>query len=53
MNRGTSSTGSDFLLESVTTTPEPYTSTMLGLGLLAIGGALRLKTSKQSAGQSK
>jgi hypothetical protein len=53
MNRGTSSTGSDFLLESVTTTPEPYTSAMLGLGLLAIGGALRLKTSRQRAGQLK
>jgi hypothetical protein len=53
MNRGTSSTGSDFLLESVTTTPEPYTSAMLGLGLLAIGGALRLKTSKQGARQLK
>jgi hypothetical protein len=53
MNRGTSSTGSDFLLEGVTTTPEPYTSAMLGLGLLAISGALRLKTSQGRARQSK
>jgi hypothetical protein len=53
MNRGINDTGSDFLLESVTTAPEPYTSAMLGLGLLAIGGALRLKTSRQRAGQSK
>jgi hypothetical protein len=53
MNRGTSSSGSDFLLESVTTTPEPYTSAMLGIGLLAIGAALRLRTSKQRAAQVK
>jgi hypothetical protein len=53
MNRGVNDTGSDFLLESVTTAPEPYTSAMLGLGLLAIGGALRLKTSQQRARQSK
>jgi len=53
MNRGINDTGSDFLLESVTTAPEPYTSAMLGLGLLAIGGALRLRTSEQRAGQSK
>ena len=52
-NRGVNDTGSDFLLESVTTAPEPYTSAMLGLGLLAIGGALRLKTSQQRARQSK
>jgi hypothetical protein len=52
-NRGVNDTGSDFLLESVTTAPEPYTSAMLGLGLLAIGGALRLKSSQQRARQSK
>jgi hypothetical protein len=52
-NRGINDTGSDFLLESVTTAPEPYTSAMLGLGLLAIRGALRLKTSQQRARQSK
>jgi hypothetical protein len=54
-NRGVNDTGSDFLLESVTTnpTPEPYTSGMLGLGLLAIGGAMRLKISRQRKAESK
>ena len=47
-NRGVNDTGSDFLLESVTTTPEPYTSAMLGFGLLAIGTALRRKTRRQA-----
>jgi hypothetical protein len=53
MNRGTGSTGSDFLLESVTTTPEPYTSAMLGIGLLAIGAALRLRMARQRTDESK
>jgi hypothetical protein len=53
LKRGTSDSGSDFLLESVTTTPEPYTSAMLGLGLLAIGAALRLRIAKQRAEESK
>ena len=54
LNRGAADTGSDFLLASVTTpAPEPYTSGMLGLGLLAIGGALRLRISKQRTEQSK
>jgi hypothetical protein len=44
LKRGVNDSGSDFLLESVTTTPEPYTSATLGLGLLAIAAALRLKT---------
>jgi len=47
LKRTTSDSGSDFLLESVTTTPEPYTSAMLGLGLLAIGAALRLRIARQ------
>ncbi len=47
MKRGASDSGSDFLLASVTTAPEPYTSAMLGLGLLAIGLTLRLKTSRE------
>jgi PEP-CTERM motif len=47
LNRTTSDSGSDFLLESVTATPEPYTSAMLGLGLLAIGAALRLRIARQ------
>lgn len=42
LNRGISSTGSDFLLESVSTgvhvtnTPEPYTAGMLAFGLLGL-----------------
>jgi hypothetical protein len=52
-NRGVNDTGSDFLLASVTTTPEPYTSAMLGIGLLAIGAALRLRMARQRAEQSK
>jgi hypothetical protein len=52
MNRGVNDSGSDFLLESVTTTPEPYTAATLGLGLLAIG-LFRVKTSRQRAEQSK
>jgi len=47
LKRGVDNSGSDFLLESVTTAPEPYTSGMLGLGLLAIGAALRLRIAKQ------
>jgi hypothetical protein len=53
LKRGTSDSGSDFLLESVTTAPEPYTAGMLGLGLLAIGAALRLRIAKQRADESK
>jgi len=53
LKRGTSDSGSDFLLESVTTAPEPYTAGMLGLGLLAIGAALRLRIAKQRADDSK
>lgn len=53
LKRATTDSGSDFLLASVTTTPEPYTSAMLGLGLLGIGAALRLKTSKLKANDSK
>lgn len=53
LNRGTSDSGSDFLLESVTTAPEPYTAGMLGLGLLAIGAALRLRIAKQRVNESK
>jgi hypothetical protein len=53
MNRGVSDAGSDFLLQSVTTTPEPYTSAMLGIGLLALGAALRLKTARQRKEESK
>jgi hypothetical protein len=53
LQRGVYNSGSDFLLESVTTTPEPYTSAMLGLGLLAIGAALRLRIAKQSTEKSK
>ena len=48
LNRSTSDTGSDFLLASVNTTPEPYTAGTLGLGLLAIGAVLRLKTRRQA-----
>ncbi len=47
LNRGIYDSGSDFLLESVTNAPEPYTSGMLGLGLLAIGAALRLRNAKR------
>jgi hypothetical protein len=53
MNRGIGSSGSDFLLESVTTTPEPYTSAMLGIGLLAIGASLRLRVARQRTKESK
>ena len=53
MNRGVNDTGSDFLLESVTSAPEPYTSAMLGLGLLAIGASLRLKTARHRNQDSK
>jgi hypothetical protein len=53
LNRGVGSSGSDFLLESVTTAPEPYTSAMLGLGLLALGAALRLKTARHRNEESK
>jgi hypothetical protein len=53
-NRGATDSGSDFLLASVTTpTPEPYTSGMLGLGLLAIGAGLRLRISNQRNADSK
>ena len=48
LNRSTSDTGSDFLLASVNTTPEPFTAGTLGLGLLAIGAVLRLKTRRQA-----
>ena len=53
LNRGVDSSGSDFLLASVTTAPEPYTSAMLGLGLLALGAALRLKTARHRNEESK
>jgi len=53
MNRGIGSSGSDFLLESVTTTPEPYTSAMLGIGFLAIGASLRLRVARQRTKESK
>lgn len=53
LNRETGASGSDFLLESVTTAPEPYTSAMLGLGLLAIGAALRLRIARQRNEESK
>jgi hypothetical protein len=53
LKRGTTDSGSDFLLASVTTAPEPYTSAMLGLGLLAIGAALRLRIARQRAEESK
>ena len=53
LKRGTTDSGSDFLLASVTTAPEPYTSAMLGLGLVAIGAALRLRIAKQRAEESK
>ena len=53
LHRGANDTGSDFLLESVTTTPEPYTSGMLGLGLLAIGAGLRLKIGRPRNQESK
>jgi MYXO-CTERM domain-containing protein len=47
LNGGICDSTSDFLLESVTTAPEPYTSGMLGLGLLAIGASLRLRNAKR------
>jgi hypothetical protein len=53
LKRGVNDSGSDFLLASVTTAPEPYTSAMLGLGLLAIGATLRLKTARQRNDDSK
>ena len=53
LKRGTSDSGSDFLLESVTTAPEPYTAAMLGLGLLAIGAALRLRIANNRNEESK
>jgi hypothetical protein len=53
LKRGANDSGSDFLLESVTTAPEPYTSGMLGLGLLAIGAALRLRIAKKASEESK
>lgn len=53
LKRGSNDSDSDFLLESVTATPEPYTSASLGLGLLAIGAALRLKISRQRNQESK
>jgi hypothetical protein len=53
LKRGVDDSGSDFLLESVTTAPEPYTSAMLGLGLLAIGATLRLRIAKQRNERSK
>jgi hypothetical protein len=53
LKRGVNDSGSDFLLASVTTAPEPYTSAMLGLGLLAIGATLRLRIAKQRAKESK
>ena len=53
LKRGVNDSDSDFLLESVTATPEPYTSAMLGIGLLAIGAALRLRIAKQRAEESK
>ena len=53
LNRGVEDSGSDFLLESVTTAPEPYTAAMLGLGLLAIGATLRLRIAKQRNEESK
>jgi hypothetical protein len=52
MKRGVNDSGSDFLLESVNT-PEPYTAATLGLGLLAIGAVLRLKTAKQRNEEGK
>jgi len=52
-NRGVTDTGSDFLLQSVTPAPEPYTSAMLGIGLLAIGAALRLRTARWRGEESK
>jgi hypothetical protein len=53
LKRGITDSGSDFLLASVTTAPEPYTPGMLGIGLLAIGAALRLRIGKQRTEQSK
>ena len=54
LKRQPADSGSDFLLASVTTAaPEPYTAGMLGLGLLAIGAALRLRISRQRTEQSK
>lgn len=48
LKRSTADTGSDFMLTSVNTTPEPYTAGTLGLGLLAIAAVLRLKTRRQA-----
>jgi hypothetical protein len=46
LNRGTTDSGSDFLVKSVTFTPEPVTLTTVGLGLLALGAFRRRRSVK-------
>jgi hypothetical protein len=41
LERGTTSTGSDFLVKTVTYTPEPVTLSLVGLGLLGLGALRR------------